>query len=70
MVDISAKDTTDRVAMAECFVRMASETLALVESGTAKGRCAGGGTACGDYGGQENRRFDPASHPLSLSKWP
>ena len=36
MVDISAKDATDRVAMAECFVRMAPETLALVESGTAK----------------------------------
>ena len=42
MVDVSAKSVTARVAVAEGWVRMRPETLALVEAGTAEeGRRAG-----------------------------
>ena len=36
MVDVSEKDVTSRVAIAEGFVEMAPETLALIKTGTAK----------------------------------
>ena len=36
MVDVSDKATTDRRAIAEGFIRMQPETLALVETGEAK----------------------------------
>ncbi|MFM2355206.1 MAG: hypothetical protein RLZZ528_942, partial [Pseudomonadota bacterium] len=35
MVDVSAKDVTDRIAMARACVVMRPETLALVKAGTA-----------------------------------
>jgi len=69
MVDISAKDATDRVAMAECFVRMAPETLALVESGTAKkGDVLGVARLAGIMGAKKTANLIPLCHPLSLSK--
>ena len=69
MVDISAKDATDRVAMAECFVRMAPETLALVESGTAKkGDVLGVARLAGIMGAKKTADLIPLCHPLSLSK--
>ena len=36
MVDVSAKDVTSRIAIAEGFVVMQPETLDMIEQGTAK----------------------------------
>ncbi|MCV2875397.1 cyclic pyranopterin monophosphate synthase MoaC [Rhodobacteraceae bacterium XHP0102] len=69
MVDISAKDATDRVAMAETHIRMAPETLALVTQGTAKkGDVLGVARLAGIMGAKKTADLIPLCHPLSLSK--
>ena len=60
MVDVSEKAVTDRIAVAEGWVKMRPETLALVEAGTAKkGGVLGHRAAGRHHGGEEDRRADP-----------
>ncbi|TFL18204.1 cyclic pyranopterin monophosphate synthase MoaC [Jannaschia formosa] len=69
MVDVSAKDVTDRVAVAEGAVTMAPETLALVTSGTAKkGDVAGVARLAGIMAAKRTAELIPLCHPLPLSK--
>ncbi|MEL6523227.1 MAG: cyclic pyranopterin monophosphate synthase MoaC [Pseudomonadota bacterium] len=69
MVDVSDKAITDRVAVAEGFVKMAPETLALAESGTAKkGDVLGVARLAGIMGAKRTSDLIPLCHPLPISK--
>ncbi len=69
MVDVSAKTPTARTAVAEGFVRMRPETLALVISGTAKkGDVLGIARLAGIMGAKKTADLIPLCHPLALSK--
>ncbi|MDB2407036.1 cyclic pyranopterin monophosphate synthase MoaC [Jannaschia sp.] len=69
MVDVSAKQITDRVAVAQGAVTMAPETLALVTSGTAKkGDVAGVARLAGIMAAKRTADLIPLCHPLPLSK--
>lgn len=69
MVDVSAKAATHRVAIARGSVTMASETLALVEAGTAKkGDVLGIARIAGIMAAKKTADLVPLCHPLALSK--
>ena len=69
MVDVSAKAETARVAVAEGWVRMAPETLALIEEGgAAKGDVVGVARLAGILGAKRTAELIPLCHPLPLSK--
>ncbi|MFP4045170.1 MAG: cyclic pyranopterin monophosphate synthase MoaC [Rhodosalinus sp.] len=68
MVDVSDKPETDRIARAEAWVRMAPETLALIEEGRAKkGDVAGVARLAGIMGAKRTADLIPLCHPLPLS---
>lgn len=69
MVDVSAKDESERVAVAKGLVRMAPETLALVLSGQAKkGDVLGVAQLAGIMGAKRTPDLIPLCHPLALTK--
>ncbi|MCV2868579.1 cyclic pyranopterin monophosphate synthase MoaC [Defluviimonas sp. WL0002] len=69
MVDVSAKDVTDRVAVAEARVEMLPETLALVTSGTAKkGDVLGVARLAGIMAAKKTADLIPLCHPLPITK--
>jgi cyclic pyranopterin phosphate synthase len=69
MVDVSEKDITSRVAVAEGFVTMTPEALELVMSGTAKkGDVLGVARLAGIMGAKRTADLIPLCHPLPLSK--
>jgi cyclic pyranopterin phosphate synthase len=69
MVDVSDKAATAREALAEGFVRMAPETLALAMSGTAKkGDVRAVAEIAGVMAGKKTSDLIPLCHPLALSK--
>jgi cyclic pyranopterin phosphate synthase len=69
MVDVTDKAVTDRVAVAEGWVRMQPGTLALVEEGTAKkGDVLGIARLAGIMGAKKTADLIPLCHPLPLSK--
>lgn len=69
MVDVSAKDITDRIATATGFVRMSQATLDLVLQGTAKkGDVLGVARLAGIMGAKKTADLIPLCHPLPLSK--
>jgi cyclic pyranopterin phosphate synthase len=69
MVDVSEKSVTDRVAVAEGWVRMRPETLALVEEGTAKkGDVLGIARLAGIMGAKKTADLIPLCHPLPITK--
>ena len=69
MVDVSDKAVTKRVAVAEGWVRMAPETLALIRAGGAsKGDVAGVARLAGIMGAKRTADLIPLCHPLPLSK--
>ncbi len=69
MVDVSDKDTTDRIAIAEGWVRMAPETLALIEEGRAKkGDVIGVARLAGIMGAKKTSDLIPLCHPLPITK--
>jgi len=69
MVDVSDKAVTDRVAVAEGWVRMLPETLALVEAGTAKkGDVLGIARLAGIMGTKQTAGLIPLCHPLPITK--
>ena len=69
MVDVSAKDITHRVARAEGFVAMAAETLALIETGTAKkGDVLATARIAGIMAAKKTSDLIPLCHPLAITK--
>ncbi|WP_299840278.1 cyclic pyranopterin monophosphate synthase MoaC [uncultured Jannaschia sp.] len=69
MVDVSGKATTDRVAVAEGWVKMSSETLDVIRSGSArKGDVVGVARLAGIMGAKRTADLIPLCHPLPLSK--
>ena len=69
MVDVSDKPVTARVAVAEGFVVMSTETLALVTSGSAKkGDVLGIARLAGIMGAKKTADLIPLCHPLPITK--
>ena len=69
MVDVSAKEATERVAVAEGRVVMAPTTLDLVLKGDAKkGDVLGAARIAGIMAGKKTSELIPLCHPLALSK--
>ena len=69
MVDVSAKEDTARVAIAEGSVVMAAQTLALILSGDAKkGDVLGAARIAGIMAAKRTHELIPLCHPLLLSK--
>jgi cyclic pyranopterin monophosphate synthase len=69
MVDVSAKDVTERFALAEGAVVMAKETLALALSGNAKkGDVFAAARIAGIMAAKRTADLIPLCHPLMLSK--
>ena len=69
MVDVSDKDVTHRSARAEGFVAMTAETLALVETGTAKkGDVLATARIAGIMAAKKTHELIPLCHPLGLTR--
>ena len=69
MVDVSDKDVTHRVAVAEGRITMAAETLALITEGRAKkGDVLGVARLAGIMAAKKTHDLIPLCHPLALSK--
>ncbi|WP_299893649.1 cyclic pyranopterin monophosphate synthase MoaC [uncultured Ruegeria sp.] len=69
MVDVSAKDVTDRVAVAAGHIKMASETFELISEGRAKkGDVLGIARLAGIMGAKKTPDLIPLCHPLPVTK--
>ena len=69
MVDVSAKDITTRVAVARGRISMKPETLALVETGTAKkGDVIATTRIAAIMAAKRTHELIPLCHPLAISK--
>ena len=69
MVDVSAKEETDRVAVARGRVVMAPATLATIQAGqAAKGDVLGVARLAGIMAAKRTSDLIPLCHPLMLSK--
>ncbi|KCV83416.1 molybdenum cofactor biosynthesis protein MoaC [Actibacterium atlanticum] len=69
MVDVSAKNITDRIAIARGCVKMRPETLALITEGTAKkGDVLGVARLAGIMGAKKTADLIPLCHPLPITK--
>ncbi len=69
MVDVSEKPATDRIAVAEGFVRMTEETLAVIAEGRAgKGDVLSVARLAGIIAAKKTSDLIPLCHPLNLTK--
>ncbi len=69
MVDVGDKAETVRVAVAEGFVKMKSETLALIRDGNAKkGDVIGTARLAGIMAAKQTANLIPLCHPLMITK--
>ena len=69
MVDVSKKNDTQRIAVAEGFVAMQPETLAVITSGTAKkGDVLAVARIAGIMAAKQTSTLIPLCHPLALTK--
>jgi cyclic pyranopterin monophosphate synthase len=69
MVDVSAKASTERTAVAEGRVVMSRQTLELVRKGNAKkGDVLGAARLAGIMAAKRTHELIPLCHPLALSK--
>ena len=69
MVDVAAKPATHRIAVAAGRIAMLPETLALVESGTArKGDVLGIARVAGIQGAKKTSELIPLCHPLAITR--
>jgi cyclic pyranopterin monophosphate synthase len=69
MVDVSAKDVTQRTAVAEGRVEMLPETVALIRAGDAKkGDVLGVARVAGIMAAKRTHELIPLCHPLLLTK--
>lgn len=69
MVDVSDKPVTARTAVAEGFIRMSANTLALIREGRAdKGDVLGIARIAGITGAKKTSDLIPLCHPLPITK--
>lgn len=69
MVDVSEKDVTSRIAVAEGKIRMLPDTLDLILSGNAKkGDVLATARIAGIMASKRTHELIPLCHPLALSK--
>ena len=69
MVDVGAKASTERVAVATGRIRMQPATLALIEQGTAKkGDVLGVARLAGIMGAKKTSELIPLCHPIALTR--
>ena len=69
MVDVGAKAATHRIAVATGRIEMQPETLALIESGTAKkGDVLGIARIAGIQGAKKTSDLIPLCHPIGLTR--
>lgn len=69
MVDVSDKEITDRLAVAEGYIRMTPETLALITEGRAKkGDVLSVARLAGIMGAKKTSELIPLCHPLPITK--
>ena len=68
MVDVSTKPVTAREAVAEGYVVMLPETLALAQGGAAKGDVMGVARLAGIMGAKRTADLIPLWHPLPITK--
>jgi cyclic pyranopterin phosphate synthase len=69
MVDVAAKSSTHRIAVAQGRIEMLDSTLALIESGTAKkGDVLGIARIAGIQGAKKTSDLIPLCHPLALTR--
>ncbi|WP_170437639.1 cyclic pyranopterin monophosphate synthase MoaC [Ruegeria arenilitoris] len=69
MVDISDKDTTNRVAVATGYVKMAQQTFEIISEGRAKkGDVLGVARLAGIMGAKKTPDLIPLCHPLPVTK--
>jgi cyclic pyranopterin phosphate synthase len=69
MVDVGGKDETHRVAIATGAIRMKPETLAIIQSGTAKkGDVLGIARIAAIMGAKRTSDLIPLCHPLALTR--
>ncbi|HZS64977.1 MAG TPA: cyclic pyranopterin monophosphate synthase MoaC [Xanthobacteraceae bacterium] len=69
MVDVSAKDVTERVAVAEGRIIMQASTLDLVLAGDAKkGDVLGAARIAGIMAAKHTHKLIPLCHPLPITK--
>ena len=69
MVDVSDKDVTDRIAVAEGYIIMTPATLSLVTHGRAtKGDVLGIARLAGIMGAKKTAELIPLCHPLPITK--
>lgn len=69
MVDVSPKAETERIAIAEGFVSMQPDTLALIQAGGAKkGDVLATARIAGIMAAKRTHELIPLCHPLALTK--
>ena len=69
MVDVSGKDVTERIAIAEGCIVMLPETLSLIREGNAKkGDVLGAARIAGIMAAKKTHELIPLCHPLLISK--
>ncbi len=69
MVDVADKDVTTRIAVAEGFVSMLPDTLALIEEGNAKkGDVLATARLAGIMAAKRTHELIPLCHPLALAQ--
>lgn len=69
MVDVSKKDITSRIAVAEGHITMTAETLALITQGRSdKGDVLGIARLAGIMGAKKTAELIPLCHPLPITK--
>jgi cyclic pyranopterin phosphate synthase len=69
MVDVSAKESTHRVARAQGLILMEKATLQVIEQGTAKkGDVLGIARVAGIQGAKKTSDLVPLCHPLALTR--
>ncbi|WP_147105830.1 cyclic pyranopterin monophosphate synthase MoaC [Tateyamaria sp. syn59] len=69
MVDVSDKDVTDRIAVAETYVKMKRETFDIITEGRAKkGDVIGVARLAGIMGAKRTSDLIPLCHPLPITK--
>lgn len=69
MVDVGAKPATHRIAIAEGYIAMQPETIAIIQAGTAKkGDVLGVARLAGIMAAKKTSDLIPLCHPITLTK--
>ena len=69
MVDVGGKPATHRIAIAEGYITMQPETLAIIQAGTAKkGDVLGIARLAGIMAAKKTSDLIPLCHPIALTK--